>query len=594
MRRSVIRQVGCLIVAVLTMASCASRRLAAEALTPLSEEQQRRYDYFFLEAVNQEMQENYDVAFDLLQHCLAIWPQAPSAHYELASYYSYLGDKEKALELMQKAVAYEPTNFWYKENLAQAYCQNEAYDEAIAIYEDMDSRFPKRAAELLPTLIGLYNATEQYDKEIDALGRMEERFGHSEEISLEKFRIYWKMEDYESAFRVMEGLAEGHPDDSRFRLMLGDVYLENNRSDEALATYQQVLAAEPENDMAHLGMANWYERNGQVERAHAIADSLVVFGNLPEETRMKITSQFVQRYEARRDTAAIVDFFSRILDRPQPTATMAQACASYYINANKPDTLVVPVLKKVLEVEPDNTAALKQMLYYAVQHNDTEEVRERSRALLAYYPDELYAYYYLVITALRDDDDAQAVAYCKEGISHFNEESDTELCSHLWSILGDLYFQMNEDDMGYAAYDSALVYNPAEVSVLNNYAYKLSIAGNDLDRAEEMSSVTIQKEPTNSTYLDTYAWILFKKERYEEARIYIDQALLADTTQSDVLLEHAGDIYYCGGQPEEALSFWKEALQRRNEAARETPLTTEEKKALDKLKRKIRLKKWMP
>ncbi len=100
----------------LTMASCASRRLAAEALTPLSEEQQRGYDYFFLEAVNQEMQENYDVAFDLLQHCLAIWPQAPSAHYELASYYSYLGDKEKALELMQKAVAYEPTNFWYKEN----------------------------------------------------------------------------------------------------------------------------------------------------------------------------------------------------------------------------------------------------------------------------------------------------------------------------------------------------------------------------------------------------------------------------------------------------------------------------------------------
>ena len=40
-----------------------------------------------------------------------------------------------------------------------------------------------------------------------------------------------------------------------------------------------------------------------------------------------------------------------------------------------------------------------------------------------------------------------------------------------------------------------------------------------------MSYRTVSAEPDNASYLDTYAWILFEKGRYTEARIYIDQPL---------------------------------------------------------------------
>ena len=73
----------------------------------------------------------------------------------------------------------------------------------------------------------------------------------------------------------------------------------------------------------------------------------------------------------------------------------------------------------------------------------------------------------------------------------------------------------------YAAYDSSLVYNPSNIGALNNYAYYLSVERRDLDKAEEMSYKTVKAEPNNSTYLDTYAWILFEKGNYAEARIYI-------------------------------------------------------------------------
>jgi tetratricopeptide (TPR) repeat protein len=82
-----------------------------------------------------------------------------------------------------------------------------------------------------------------------------------------------------------------------------------------------------------------------------------------------------------------------------------------------------------------------------------------------------------------------------------------------------------------------------------------------LDKAEKMSFKTIKAEPTNSTYLDTYAWILFRQRRYSEALIYIDQALKSDTDTivSGVVLEHAGDINASLGDEKKALTYWLQA-----------------------------------
>ena len=56
----------------------------------LTEEQQRKYDYFFLEAIRMKEKKEYATAFGLLQHCLDINPNAPSALYEISQYYMFL------------------------------------------------------------------------------------------------------------------------------------------------------------------------------------------------------------------------------------------------------------------------------------------------------------------------------------------------------------------------------------------------------------------------------------------------------------------------------------------------------------------------
>ena len=112
----------------------------------------------------------------------------------------------------------------------------------------------------------------------------------------------------------------------------------------------------------------------------------------------------------------------------------------------------------------------------------------------------------------------------------------------------------------YAAYDSSLVYNPNNIGTLNNYAYYLSVERTNLDKAEEMSYKTVKAEPDNATFLDTYAWILFEKGNYAEARIYIDNAMKSDQEKSDVIVEHSGDIYYMTGDVDGAMKYWQQAL----------------------------------
>jgi tetratricopeptide (TPR) repeat protein len=149
--------------------------------------------------------------------------------------------------------------------------------------------------------------------------------------------------------------------------------------------------------------------------------------------------------------------------------------------------------------------------------------------------------------------------------------------------MGDIRHTLQQMPEAYAAYDSALVYNPDNIGALNNYAYYLSIERRDLDRAAEMSFKTVKAEPQNPTYLDTYAWILFEQKNYGQARIYIDQALKAigdETDGNEVILEHAGDIYSKIDEREQAVNLWKQAA-----TATESPSSV--------LLKKIRKKKYI-
>lgn len=118
---------------------------------------------------------------------------------------------------------------------------------------------------------------------------------------------------------------------------------------------------------------------------------------------------------------------------------------------------------------------------------------------------------------------------------------------------------------------------------LNNYAYFLSLENVELKKAEQMSYKVITVEPDNGTYLDTYAWILYMEQRYEEAALYIEQAIRYDTvSMNSELRDHAGDIYFRLGRTDDAVKMWQEALKLTTDKAAIIQRKIKEKKIIEK------------
>ena len=579
----------------MTLAACgtagkqARKKQAEPEQVSLSLEERRKFDYFFLEAVRMKENGQYDAAYELYKHCLDINPASGAALYEISQFYMYLGQEAKGEEALKQAIRSDKSNFWYKQTLASYYEQKRNMPKAISVYENMAEQFPSRLEPLM-SLVDLYNRTKSYQNVITVLNRLEELDGKSEQISMEKFRMYLLMGKQDSAFIEIENLSKEYPYDLRYQNILGDVYLNNGKYPEALATYQHILKEEPHYAPAVLSMASYYQKTGQDSLYQLQLDTILMNDNVLSDTKMELMRQnILQSEQTTKDSTQIVALFKRILARPQQNADLAMLCAQYMITKNMKEESV-PVLEQVLSLDPENKPAYLQLLSYAIQDNDLDKVIQIATSALEYHPDALEFYYYCGIAHYQKEETDKALEVFTRGVRQINEKSDKQIASDFYAILGDIYHQKGRPEESYAAYDSSLVYNPDNIGTLNNYAYFLSIDKKQLDKAEEMSYRTVKAEPENKTYLDTYAWILFEKGRYTEARIYIEQALRNGGDKSRVIVEHCGDIYYMLGEKDKALAYWEKADAMKETEEGETPPTEEE---IKRLKQKIKLKEYI-
>ena len=561
-----------LLVAVWTLVSCGTVKSTREkpavalAQSSLTSEQQRKYDYFFLEAMRLKEKKDYASAFGLLQHCLDIHPNAASALYEVSQYYMFLRQVPQGQEALEKAVANAPDNYWYSQGLASLYQQQNELDKAITLLEQMVVRFPAKQDPLF-NLLDLYGRQEKYDKVISTLNRLEKHMGKNEQLSMEKFRIYLQMKDDKKAFQEIESLVQEYPMDMRYQVILGDVYLQNGKKQEAYDVYQKVLAAEPDNPMAIFSMASYYKQTGQEELYQQQLDTLLLNKKVTPDTKVGVMRQMiVENEQADKDSTQIIALFDRIMKQEQDDPQIPMLYAQYLLSKNM-EAESVPVLEQVVDLDPTNNAARMMLIGAAVKKEDYKQIIIVCEPGIEATPDALEFYYYLAVAYNQAEKPDSVISICKRALEHKTADGKKEIVSEFYSILGDMYHTQKQMKEAYAAYDSALVYNPSNIGALNNYAYYLSVERRDLDKAEEMSYKTVKAEPNNATYLDTYAWILFEKGNYAEARIYIDNAMKSEGgDKSDVIVEHCGDIYYMTGDVDGALTYWKKALEMGSES----------------------------
>ena len=523
---------------------------------------QQRYDNFFLEAIVQREKGNSDAAFDLLRHCVDIDSTRSEAYFYLAQYYGALKQKDKMLGMMKKAVDLEPDNTTYLETLANVYISQRQYAEGIEMLERLYDKSRERD-EVLGMLVQLYEQQQDYDNAIRTLNRLETLEGKSERLSFAKSSLFTQKGDKKAAISEMKKLADQYPHDNNYRCLYGNTLYVNGQQKKALAIYHEILKDDPDNRNAQMAMLAHYNEQHDSAAANRLIEEILLNKQSSTEDRVTLMRQVIGDSErAGGDSTRVLQLFHRMLDLPQSDADMALFCATYMNLKKMPKDSIGAVLEKAIQIAPDNAAARLQLVSYAWQNEDRDKVIALCKEARQYNPDEMAFYYYQGIAYYQNSQLDEALDAFQNGIGVITQQSDPAIVSDFYAVMGDIMHQKGMDREAYAAYDSCLQWKDDNIACLNNYAYYLSIKGEQLDKAEQMSYRTIKAEPKNATYLDTYAWILFMQKRYSEARIYIDQTLQNDSDTSAVLLEHAGDIYYHVGDTDKALVFWQQSLDR--------------------------------
>lgn len=558
------------------MTAC-SRRISDGAVKVYNHTTTSEYQYFYLEALRQQALGNGDATFDLITHCIELDSLEPSAYYLAALYYLDLGKDSIVQDYLQKAVSLNPQNDAYHERLGQWYIQSRNYDKAIDAYEYLFQENAGRT-DVLDILLQLYQQQKNYDMMLTTIDRIEQAEGLSEQITLSKMQVYQLKGDKNSAFKSLQSLADEHPNDINYKLMMGNWLLRNDRADEAREIFLKAESDEPNNEYVAASLYDFYRQQNEDSLTQIYRDRILLNKYTEPRTRMTMMQQVIGDSEEKDgDSIKVLQLFDEVMKAAPDDADIAQLKAIYMGLKHMPDDEIEDAWGHVLDIAPDNASSRLNLVRSRWDKEDWDGIISLCEPALEYNPDEMAFCYFLGLAHYQKDETEKALEAFRHGVSRINKDSEPSIVSDFYALMGDILHQLGRNNEAYAAYDSCLQWKSDNISCLNNYAYYMCESEGDLKKAEAMSLKTVNEEPNNSTYLDTYAWILYREERFMEALSFIDRAVEnADSLHNNsTIYEHAGDIRLSCDDREGAVLMWKRALDEGSEYA-------------DRLKKKIK------
>jgi len=536
------------------------KSLSQEKGLILDETTRRKFDYYFYEAVNAKTLGKYDEAFDLLQHCHSIDSTNASVLVELGAYYSSLNEKNTALDYFRKAVKYDPANYYYNMILAGLSKELDLKEEVIDIYNFLLKTYPDKV-DLYFELANVYGDNGELDKAIQSLNTLQKYTGVSDAITLNKFRLNNMMDKKERAFEEIQSVIDKNPDNIRYKLLMGDLYLQDNQTEKALTYYDQAKIIDPDEPSLILSMVNYYEKTNNKAAATEELQKAIASSKMDVDTKLQLLVRYIAVLrQSQQDIKTANPLFESMFEQ-HPNNTR--------INLMYGDVLMLQEDKKgameqfeiYTKDNPTDPAGYEQMLRIALPDTALDKVIEITEMGIKNIPTAPQFYFYLGLAKFQQKKYKEALSTYEEGLANAEFQSSM-IESDFYGQIGDINYFLKNNVVAFENYEKALKLNPQNLPVLNNYSYYLSLERKNLDKAEQMSGITIKAEPTNPTYLDTYGWILFEQGAYTMAKIYIEKAIEygKDETSAEVL-EHYGDVLAVTGEKEKAVEQWKKAKE---------------------------------
>lgn len=512
------------------------------------------FNYYFDDAVRERLAGHFDAAIDLLNNCNRIKPDNGYVMYETAKNYVITKQTEKSISYLEKAVSAQPENIWFKTTLAEQYINTQQIEKAVDTYNAIVKLEPDNS-DALTMLISIYSQSERYNDAINALNLLEKTQGMNQEITMEKARMYFMQNQNKKGIAEIDRLVKAYPNETKYQVLRGDIYLDQKMMKEAFACYQQVLSTDPNNGDALYSLSKYYKAVNDTVTMMSTLDQMMQNKNVDLDSKLSVLKDLVTRPS---EIQKVESYLSSLLDM-YPEEESLHNYNYLFLMMRQKGEAAENELRIMLDLNPSNKVTWIRLIDMKIKQENFTTIDSLCKKALVYFADDVDFYFYQAIALFQLGKYKETIGNCYTALKLVPNENIV-LLSQIYTQLGDTYYKLGMKDSTFIAYTQSLKYQPNNAGTLNNYAYYLSLEKKELKKAESMSAKTVAAEPTNATYLDTYAWIFFIEGNYSLAKIYQKQALDNGGDKNPEVLEHYGDILYMSGEKEQAVEWWKKAL----------------------------------
>lgn len=531
--------------------------LGREEITAMREK--KMATELFFDANKAKLTDNLDKAFTLFKECVEKDPYNDAAWYELSRIYYDRSEMPEAIEAAAKAYALTPENTWYSLSLAALYENNGQDTEALKIYEILYKADPANTEHAID-LANVWIKLNKPNEAIRIYNEMEARLGINEELSMRKHRIYLATGKSKKALEELEKLAQANSWDSRILSMLAEYYILEGKNDEALKIYHKIQEVDPDNAYIDISLADFYRQRGEMDKATESLKKGFANPYLDADTKIQVMMSYFSQAKEYPGMQKDVADLAAILAIAHPNEPRVMMLYGEILMVDENYKKAKEILTAVVQTDPGKYQVWENLLRCSAILEEYEDLDKNSLQTIELFPLQPIPYYFNGVANYMLKNYEQAVKSLKAGVKII--AGDKNLTSDFYSLIGDAHHSAGENDASFEAYELSLKANPDNALVLNNYAYHLSLAAVQLEKASQMAQKAVVLSPGNSYYLDTYAWVLYKQGNYTEALNYIEQSMKFTTDNSATVMEHYGDILYRLNRKEEASVAWKKALEK--------------------------------
>lgn len=520
----------------------------------LSEQDQAKFAFNFIEGCKERMKGNIENAESLFKECLKIDPNSTAVKYELGNIYRFNGLYDTALKFGKECANEEPKNEWYQLLYIECLHNKRQFEEAADVYSRLIKNYPNRS-EFYEGLAAEYMYAGNYEKSYKTYDELEKKFGQNEAFTLNKIKLLKQLKKNNEVELELKKLIQSNTNDARYYTYLAEFYQETGQNEKAMNTYQEILKIDPRNPMVHLAMADYYKSQNDKEKF--FKEIKIAFENpdLDVDTKIKI---LVSYYELSETNAVYKQQAMDLCDitlKLHPLSADVHSISGDFLLKDKKIKEAREEYVKAIQIDKSRFSLWQQLLAVEAELNAYKDLESHSAEAMELFPSNPMPYYFngFANTQLKKFD--AAIRALEDGIEFVY--NDKPLLLEFYTNLGNAYNAVKNYTNSDEAFDDALKVNPDDASVLNNYAYFLSLRKEKLEKAEKFSRRSNELSPNNRSYIDTYGWILYQQGKYKEAEEWLGRAVKSGSKSA--ISEHYGDVLFKLDRKEEALKYWQEA-----------------------------------